>query len=333
MKKLVLTLIFLISVFSFSLEKSGIKEFDDLDLSKGKIIAYFSDKKKIVEEEYAMFYRKEYGKKDNLYLIVDFYADTDTPEKFFKLKDLDNDDSMNGKLAYYDKDEKISYTADMKDGRINGSKTSFEDGKVAAVVNFTNNLANGKGILYYKDKKYVEANYTHGFIDGDFTLFYPDGTKVLTQTYDDNEVQKSKNIGYKLQKTGVAEYDNIDFSKGEITGYFTAEGNLISQNSKEAVFFRKIFAKEGNLYLMVDYFKDTGNVQGIGKGTNLKDFQGRTIDGPVFTFYDNGRLKSKAFFKDKKIDGESVLYDYNGEPTRIETYSDGKLDNIKFLNR
>ena len=146
-------------------------------------------------------------------------------------------------------------------------------------------------------------------------------------------MQKSKNIGYKLQKTGVAEYDNIDFSKGEITGYFTAEGNLISQNSKEAVFFRKIFAKEGNLYLMVDYFKDTGNVQGIGKGTNLKDFQGRTIDGPVFTFYDNGRLKSKAFFKDKKIEGESVLYDYNGEPTRIETYSDGKLDNIKFLNR
>ena len=63
MKKLVLTLIFLISVFSFSLEKSGIKEYDTLDFSKGKIIGYYSDKKRIVEEKDAMFYRKEFGKK------------------------------------------------------------------------------------------------------------------------------------------------------------------------------------------------------------------------------------------------------------------------------
>lgn len=332
MKKLIVISLFLISIFSFSLEKSGIKEYDSLDFSKGKIIAYYSDKKRIVEEEDAMFYRKEFGKKDGLYLIVDFYADTDTPEKVFKLKDLDNDDSMNGKMAYYTKDEKISYTADMDNGKINGKKTSFEDGKVAAVVNFTNNLANGKGTLYYKDKKYVEANYAHGFIDGEFTLFYPDGTKVLTQIYDDNEVKSSKNIGYKLQKTGIAEYDNIDFSKGEIFGYFTVEGNLVSKDSKEAVFFRKTFSKDGNLYLMVDYFKDTGNVQGIGKGTNLKDFQGRTIEGPVFTFYDNGRLKSKAFFKNKKLEGESTLYDYNGDPTRVEIYKDGKIDSMKFIN-
>ena len=332
MKKLIVILLFLISILSFSLEKSGIKEYHTLDFSKGKIIGYYSDKKRIVEEKDAMFYRKEFGKKDGLHLVVDFYADTDTPEKILKLKDLDNEDSMNGPMAYYTKDEKISYTADMKNGQINGKKTSFDDGKVAAVINFTNNLANGKGTLYYKDKKYVEANYAHGFIDGEFTLFYPDGTKVLTQIYDDNEVVSSKNIGYKLQKTGIPEYDNIDFSKGEIFGYFTVEGNLINKDSKEAVFFRKTFSKDGNLYLLVDYFMDTGNVQGIARGTNLKDFQGRTIEGPVFTYYDNGRLKSKAFFKDKKLEGESTLYDYNGDPSRVEIYKDGKIDSVKFIN-
>ena len=155
MKKFILAYLFLVSVFSFSLEKSGIKDYDNLDLSKGKVIAYFNTKKQIVEEPDAMFYRKDYGTKGSYHLVADFYADTDTPEKIFMLRDLDDEDSINGKLAYYNKDETISYVADMKNGRIDGQKTTFEKGKVAAVINFSNNLANGKGTLYYKEKKYA----------------------------------------------------------------------------------------------------------------------------------------------------------------------------------
>ena len=66
--------------------------------------------------------------------------------------------------------------------------------------------------LYYKEKKYAEANYAYGFVDGDFTLFYPDGSKVLTLTYKDNDVIKSQNFNYKLQKSGIPEFDSLDFS-------------------------------------------------------------------------------------------------------------------------
>ena len=38
MKKFILACLFLVSAFSFSLEKSGIKEYDSLVISKGKII-------------------------------------------------------------------------------------------------------------------------------------------------------------------------------------------------------------------------------------------------------------------------------------------------------
>ena len=137
MKKFILACLFLVSAFSFALEKSGIKEYDSLDISKGKIIAYYNTKKQIVEEPAAMFYRKDYGKKGNYHLVADFYADTDTPEKIFMLRDLDDEDSINGKLAYYNKDETISYVADMKNGRIEGQKTTFEKGKVLCPKGFS----------------------------------------------------------------------------------------------------------------------------------------------------------------------------------------------------
>ena len=331
MKKFILACLFLVSAFSFSLEKSGIKEYDSLDISKGKIIAYYNTKKQIVEEPAAMFYRKDYGKKGNYHLVADFYADTDTPEKIFMLRDLDDEDSINGKLAYYNKDETISYVADMKNGRIEGQKTTFEKGKVAAVVNFSNNLANGKGTLYYKEKKYAEANYAYGFADGDFTLFYPDGSKVLTLTYKDNDVIKSQNFSYKLQKSGIDEFDSLDFSKGEIVYYYNSDGNIISKDSKDAVYFRKLMSKEGNEYFVVDFFLETGNVQGIGKGYNLKDFQGHTLNGPVVTYYDNGILKSKASYKNKKLDGESTLYDYFGNIVRTDIYKDGVIQSARFF--
>jgi antitoxin component YwqK of YwqJK toxin-antitoxin module len=331
MKKFILACLFLISVLGFSLEKSGIKDYDNLDLSKGKIIAYFNTKKQIVEEPLAMFYRKSYGKKGAYNLVADFYADTDTPEKIFMLKDLDDEDSINGKLAYYNKNETISYVADMKNGRIDGQKTTFEKGKVAAVVNFSNNLANGKGTLYYKEKKYAEANYAYGFADGDFTLFYPDGSKVLTLTYKDNDVIKSQNFSYKLQKTGIPEFDSLDLSKGDIVYYYTNEGNITSKDSKDAVYFRKLMSTEGNEYLVVDYFLDSENVQGIGRGYNLKDFQGFTLNGPVVTYYDNGNLKSKSFYKNKKLDGETTLYDYFGNVVRKENYKDGLIQNAEFF--
>lgn len=331
MKKFILACLFLVSVFSFSLEKSGIKDYDNLDLSKGKIIAYFNTKKQIVEESSAMFYRRDYGTKGSYHLVADFYADTDTPEKIFMLKDLDDEDSINGKLAYYNKNETIAYVADMKNGRIDGQKTTFEKGKVAAVVNFTNNLANGKGTLYYKEKKYAEANYAYGFADGDFTLFYPDGSKVLTLTYKDNDVIKSQNFSYRLQKSGINEFDSLDFSKGDTVFYYTNEGNLTSKDSKDAVYYRKLMSKEGNEFLVVDYFLDSGNVQGIGYGYNLKDFQGYTLTGPVVTYYDNGTLKSKAFYKNKKLEGESTLYDYFGNVIRIDIYKDGIIQSARFF--
>lgn len=333
MKKFIIISLFLISVLSFSLDKSGIKEYDSLKLSEGRTIAYFNEKKNIVEEPYATFYRKEYGKLNNLHIIADFYADTDTPEKIFLLKDLDDEDSINGKLVYYGKDGSISYTADMKNGKIDGKKVTYDNGEMVASINFTNNLANGKGTLFYKGKKYAEATYTHGFVDGDFVLYYPDGSKVLTQTYVDNDIVSSKNVNYKLQKSEIPEFDNIDLSKGEIIHHYTFEGKIINKDSKDAFFYRKLISEENGLYLVVDFFSETDNVQGIAKVYNLKDFQGYTLDGPAIIYYDNGNLKSKAFYKNKKLDGEYTSYNYNGVVNRIDIYKDGKIQEAKFINQ
>ena len=331
MKRVLIIMMLALSLFGFSLDKSGIKEYDSIDLSQGRILAYFNDKRKIVEEPMAMFYRKDYGKKGNLTLIVDFYADTDTPEKIFKLKDLDNEDSINGKMILYNKNGTISYIADMKDGKIDGQKISYEKGEVVAVVNFKDNLANGSGTRYYEGKKFLESTYKYGFLDGEFTVFYPDGTKTLTQVFKDNRVVSSKNINYKLQKTGEPEFDNIDFSKGEIIYYYSENGTLVDGSSIDAAYYRKIFNEENGTYTIVDFYKDSGNVQGIGKGTNKKDFYSYTTVGSVYTFYENGILKSKTTYKNFKPEGEAYLYDQNGKLKAIELYEDYEIKNLKIL--
>ena len=334
MKKIIFTILLFIPILSMAIEKSGVKEYDSLNLSSGgRIIAYFDDKKKIVDEPYAMFYRKEFKKLNNSHLVADFFADTDTPEKIFLLKDLDDENSINGKLAFFNKDGSLAYVADMKNGKIAGQKISYNNGEIVAIINFTDNLANGKGTLFYKNKKYAESNYAHGFIHGEFTLFYPDGSKVLTQNYVDNDIVSTKNINYRLQKSGIDEYDNLDFTQGDIIHYYDIDGNIISKNSKSAYFFRKLVSEDSGVYLVVDFFVDSGNVQGVGKGYNLKDFQGYTLEGPVITYYDNGNLKSKGFYKDKKLDGEYVQYNYNGEPSRIDIYENGQIKSGTFLDR
>ena len=73
------------------------------------------------------------------------------------------------------------------------------------------------------------------------------------------------------------------------------------------------------------------NILGISKVRKPKDIAGLTNEGYSFTFHENGSLNAKAFYKDGKLEGETVLYDFFGNPITINTYKNGKLINVKNL--
>ena len=73
-----------------------------------------------------------------------------------------------------------------------------------------------------------------------------------------------------MHEIGISEYDNLDFSKGEIIAYYDEDGELTFENSSDVIIYRKSFGKtKDNEYLLVDYFSDSNLVQGIKKSKNI----------------------------------------------------------------
>ena len=63
MKSMSFLIMIFFSFMMFSLEKSGIKEYDQLNLSKGKIIGYYDKNYSLTEDKtLAMYYRKVFQK-------------------------------------------------------------------------------------------------------------------------------------------------------------------------------------------------------------------------------------------------------------------------------
>ena len=129
--------------------------------------------------------------------------------------------------------------------------------------------------------------------DGNGSIYNADGSISITQTAKNGEVISSKNINYKLQKTGVPEYDNIDFSNGEIIAYYNEAGELVPEHSENIYTYRKSFGKtKDNKYLLVDYYAISNLVQGISKSkyiyTSLPNSEEKTT---AFFFHQNGNIE------------------------------------------
>ena len=336
MKKILLLVAILcsLSFTLFSLEKSGIKEFDNLDLSKGKVTYYYDKDLEIVEDQsVATYYRKVFTKKDNLYLVVDFYNQSNMPQIIFTTKDPDDDSTRNGKMVSYDTMGNIEDIVDMKNGMYHGKKTEYSFGKVTFITEYSDDLANGTYSEYSNGRKYLQRKYQNGIADSDVILYNSDGTESVREVYSQDEKLLSvKNINYSRQKTGIPEYDNLDIKQNKILIYTNSDSQIVSNSSDDVFSYRKILGEENGLYLAVDFFMYSDNIVVISKVRKPKDAFGLTNEGYVFTFHKNGCLAAKSFYKDGKLDGETILYNRFGNPETINTYKNGKLINIKNLN-
>ena len=336
MKKILLLVAILcsLSFTLFSLEKSGIKEFDNLDLSKGKVTYYYDKDLEIVEDQsVATYYRKVFTKKDNLYLVVDFYNQSNMPQIIFTTKDPDDDSTRNGKMVSYDTMGNIEDIVDMKNGMYHGKKTEYSFGKVTFITEYSDDVINGTYSAYSSGKKYLQRKYQNGVADSDVILYNSDGTESIREVYSqDDKLLSVKNINYSRQKTGIPEYDNLDIKQNKILTYNNSDNQIVSNSSDDVFSYRKILGEENGLYLAVDFFMYSDNILGISKVRKPKDTVGLTNEGYSFTFHENGYLAVKSFYKDGKRVGETVLYDFSGNPRVIHTYKNGKLINTKNLN-
>ena len=336
MKKLLCVFILLLSIAAFALQKSGIKEYDDLDLSKGEIVLYLDkDCTAINDPSAAQYYRKNFGKKGNLYLFVDFYSYTDNPEAFFKSYDLDGTNKREGKYISYNLDGSLNYIADIKNNELNGKTINYENEMISSIVNYKKNLTDGNTEDYFNGKIYSIVEYKDELPDGKSFIYNTDGSIAITQIYKNGEFIDRQKVNYKLQKTGILEYDNIDFSKGEIVAFYDKNGELVHEDSSEITIYRKSFGKtKDNDYLLVNYFFTLDLVQSISKSKNIYDYDSyreNKIDS--FSFYGNGNIESIT--KNSEINKSHKILEYYDPFGKINVIitvgKNGNLINSEFF--
>ena len=321
MKKLLFIFIMFASFTVYGLQKSGIKEYDELDLTKGEGIKYRNEDSNLSD-----YYMKKYDSN----ITVIFYDQTDTPKVFFKKYDSENskkvvyskalfykengdldrileykNDKMNGMAFIYDNGV-LSETAEYKDDVLNGKKKTFFNGKIINLIEYKNNKKLGKTIYYDEN-----------------------GAVSVIENYEDDKFISSENVNYRLQKTGISEYDNLDFSKGEIIAYYNEKGEFVSKESGEAIQYRKSFGKRGDFFLVVDYYVNTHNVQAITETRKIYFFDGLGEEKINFSFCENGNIGYSHALKEDGITTEVKKYDYFGNLKSISTYKKRRLINVK----
>ena len=319
MKKLLCIFILLLSVTAFALQKSGIKEYDELDLTKGEVITYMDKEGTAINDSSAaQYYRKSFGKMGNLYLFVDFYSYNDSPESVYKSSDSKGVEKMEGKYVSYYSNGSLYYIADIKNNEFHGKKVNYENEKISSIINFSHDSMEGNVESYIDGKIYNIIEYKNEVPDGKVSIYNSDGSIAVTQIYKNGEFVSSKNVNYKLQKTGIPEYDNIDFSKGEVIAYYNETGELMYESSKDTIAYRKSFGKtKDNEYLVADYFFDSNLVQGVAKLKNIYDFKTSSDDkGINFSFYENGNIE---YIENSEINKSYKILEHHDPFGKIDT--------------
>ena len=335
MRKILFTFMIIISFNIYCLQKSGIKEYDNLDLTSGETFAYFNEDFEIVDDlETAFLYGKKYGGEDNIYTLVYFYTQTDTPFAFYKYSNVeDTFKKIKGTFVLYAADGSLGLISKAKPDFSGRTAYTYENGKIISVTNIENDTLNSKEEKFLNEKITNSTEYKDEKKNGKVIHYNKDGSIAVEEFYENDKFIKSKNVNYKLQKTGIEEYDNIDFSKGEIIAYYNENGNIVSKDSDNIIQYRKSFGRkpDNGAFLVADYYINTNNVQAIIETETPYYFDCFNMGKYSFAFYDNGNMMSSFITKEDGETTEIKTYDYFGNLDSIGIYKNRKPINIKYF--
>ena len=135
---------------------------------------------------------------------------------------------------------------------------------------------------------------------------------------------------FSAQKSGIAKYDSLQYSKRKTVIYFDPEGNSVSK--ADAEYERKVYSQGRNLYIVVDYFADTKEPAYIFETTegHIKEFEPSgddTLNGLVI-YYGNGNIATIGVFEGSNVNnGTITTFDEDGTELETITFKDGAAIN------
>ena len=269
-----------------------------------------------------------FNSKGELYMISSLTSETEK-DLYALYRKYDS----NGNLFIY------SYAIDGK----NIDRGYYSDGKLAyiqelKIIKGQPPIPNGKYIEYYKNGQIkVQGNNKDGKRDGEFKAFLRNGKSAGSVFYKDGKIIKSTlvnsmkdnasfslttDINYNLNSNEII---TDEFPNGLLKQYFIYNKNrLLDGESRE-------YYEEGDIK-SISHFKND-----IPDGVFISYYQNGNIEnkyayvngqanGECFSYYENGKLEERYFLKNGEIDGEAFAYYPSGKLEVKDFFKDGKKE-------
>ena len=269
-----------------------------------------------------------FNSKGELYMISSLTSETEK-DLYALYRKYDS----NGNLFIY------SYAIDGK----NTDKGYYSDGKLAyikelKIIKGQPPIPNGKYIEYYKNGQIkVQGNNKDGKRDGEFKAFLRNGKSAGSVFYKDGKIIKSTlvnsmrdnasfslttDINYNLNSNEII---TDEFPNGLLKQYFIYNKNgLLDGESRE-------YYEEGDIK-SISHFKNhipDGVFISYYQNGNMEEkytYVNGQANGECFSYYENGKLEERYFLKNGEIDGEAFAYYPSGKLEVKDFFKDGKKE-------
>ena len=269
-----------------------------------------------------------FNSKGELYMISSLTSETEK-DLYALYRKYDS----NGNLFIY------SYAIDGK----NTDKGYYSDGNLAyiqevKIIEGKEPILHGKYIEYYKNGQIkVQGSYKKGKRDGEFKVFLRNGKSAGSVFYKDGKIIKSTlvnsmrdnasfslttDINYNLNSNEII---TDEFPNGLLKQYFIYNKNgLLDGESRE-------YYEEGDIK-SISHFKNhipDGVFISYYQNGNMEEkytYVNGQANGECFSYYENGKLEERYFLKNGEIDGEAFAYYPSGKLEVKDFFKDGKKE-------
>ena len=360
MKKFLITLILMLSVFSVATAHPF--------KSEKELNNFFAKIDTLIKEELKKDYREEMTKRkrtanneysfeiedDRTVLITRSIAgikpETEITQYFnsegelYMISSLTSETEKDLYALYrkYDSNGNLFIYSYAIDGK-NIDRGYYSDGKLAyiqelKIIKGQPPIPNGKYIEYYKNGQIkVQGNNKDGKRDGEFKAFLRNGKSAGSVFYKDGKIIKSTlvnsmkdnasfslvtDINYNLNSNEII---TDEFPNGLLKQYFIYNKNrLLDGESRE-------YYEEGDIK-SISHFKNhipDGVFISYYPNGNMEEkyaYVNGQANGECFSYYENGKLEERYFLKNGEIDGEAFAYYPSGKLEVKDFFKDGKKE-------
>ena len=234
---------------------------------------------------------------------------------------LMDDDFVTGIVRTYYKNgkkyEEIPYYKGKKEGL---RKIYFENGNLSNEVHYFDDSREGKTTDYYNNGKILRVKtYKNNMIDGDFTEYYRNGQIKAKGTYKDNlRDGEFKFYSENNKYLGSVFYKNKEIIKNTLNKEDMEDLSASFEFADMALFLRSVTR---------DIVGATTDVYPNGKPKIYMPYNvNGELHGDYIEFYENGQVSYKITYENGLRQGKSITYLENGKIIEETNYIDGKKE-------